>query len=280
MSFTLTDLSQAIKAKIVEKCGTRDYWENWASDIAKIAQQHITRINSIVLNSGTKERRAFMQFVEEIRDDLNPEITETDAVEMLAQHIITRPIFDTLFRGNRFTTENAVSKAMETVLSQIYDKKIDTETRTLEKFYESVKRRAADIVTSKGRQTLILELYDRFFRNAFPLTTQKLGIVYTPVEVVDFILHSVEYVMQEEFNSSLGADGINILDPFTGTGTFISRLLQSNIMSKEQIKKNSNHKYMQTRSYYSPTILHASTLKQFMTNWRKKTNTSRLTEWF
>ena len=235
--FTLTDLSQAIKAKIVEKCGTRDYWENWASDIAKIAQQHITRINSIVLNSGTKERAAFMQFVEEIRDDLNPEITETDAVEMLAQHIITRPVFDTLFQGNRFTSENAVSKAMETVLAQIYDKKIDTESRTLEKFYDSVKRRAADIITSTGRQTLILELYDRFFRNAFPLMTQKLGIVYTPVEVVDFIIHSVEDVMQEEFGSSLGNDGVHILDPFTGTGTFISRLLQSGIMTKEQVRK-------------------------------------------
>ena len=237
LSFTLTDLSQAIRAKIVDKCGTRDYWENWASDIAKIAHQHITRINSIVLNSGTPERRAFMQFVEEIRDDINPEITENNAVEMLAQHIITRPVFDTLFQGNRFTSKNAVSKAMETVLAQIYDKKIDTETRTLEKFYESVKRRAADIITSTGRQTLILELYDRFFRNAFPLMTQKLGIVYTPVEVVDFIIHSVEDVMQEEFGSSLGKDGVHILDPFTGTGTFISRLLQSGIMTKEQVRK-------------------------------------------
>jgi len=237
LSFTLTDLSQAIKAKIVDKCGTRDYWENWAGDIAKIAHQHITRINSIVLNSGTPERKAFMQFVEEIRDDLNPEITENDAVEMLAQHIITRPVFDTLFQGNRFTSENAVSKAMETVLAQIYDRHIDTESRTLEKFYDSVKRRAADIITSTGRQTLILELYDRFFRNAFPLMTQKLGIVYTPVEVVDFIIHSVEDVMKEEFGSSLGNDGVHILDPFSGTGTFISRLLQSGVMSKEKIRR-------------------------------------------
>ena len=237
LSFTLTDLSQAIKAKIVDKCGTRDYWENWASDIARIAEKHVARINSIVLNSGTPEQQAFMQFVEEIRDDLNPEISENDAVEMLAQHIITRPVFDTLFQGNRFTSENAVSKAMETVLAQIYNHKIDTETRTLEKFYESVKRRAADIITSAGRQALILQLYDRFFRNAFPLMTQKLGIVYTPVEVVDFIIHSVEDVMQEEFGSSLGNDGVHILDPFSGTGTFISRLLQSGVMSKDQIRR-------------------------------------------
>ena len=237
LSFTLTDLSQAIKAKIVEKCGTRDYWENWASDIARIAEKHVARISSIVLNSGTSEHKSFMQFVEEIRDDLNPEITENDAVEMLAQHIITRPVFDTLFQGNRFTAENAVSKAMETVLSEIYDHKIDTETRTLEKFYESVKRRAADIITASGRQALILQLYDRFFKNAFPLMTQKLGIVYTPVEVVDFIIHSIEDVMQKEFETSLGNDGVHILDPFTGTGTFISRLLQSGVISKEQIRR-------------------------------------------
>ena len=132
LSFTLTDLSH-IKAKIVEKCGTRDYWENWANDIAQIAEKHIVRISSIVLNSGTSEHKSFMNFVEEIRDDLNPEITENDAVEMLAQHVITRPVFDTLFQGNRFTSENAVSKAMEKY-SQIYSHNIDTETRTLESF--------------------------------------------------------------------------------------------------------------------------------------------------
>ncbi len=235
LSFSLTELSQAIKAKIVDKCGTRDYWENWATDIANIAQQHISRINSIVLNSGTPERDAFVQFLEEIRDDLNPEISETDAVEMLAQHIITRPVFETLFKENRFTTENAFSKAMEVILSKIYNRHIDTESRTLEKFYNSVRKRAADIVTAAGRQVLILELYDKFFRYAFPLMTQKLGIVYTPVEIVDFIIHSVEDVMQEEFNSSLGNDHIHILDPFTGTGTFISRLIQSKIIPKENL---------------------------------------------
>lgn len=237
LSFTISDLSEAIKAKIVEKCGTRDYWKEWANDIAKIAQQHITRINSIVLESGSQERKAFLKFLEEIRDDLNPDITESDAIEMLAQHIITRPVFDTLFQGNRFTTENAVSKAMELILSKIYNRSIDTETLTLHKFYLSVQRRAADIVTTTGKQTLILELYDKFFRNAFPLMTQRLGIVYTPVEIVDFIINSVEKIMNNEFDSSLSNEGIHILDPFTGTGTFISRLLQSGIISKDNLKK-------------------------------------------
>ena len=231
------DLSQAIKAKIVDKCGTRDYWENWASDIAKIAEQHIIRIKSIVKDLDTPARNAFDGFLAEIRDDLNPAISENDAVEMLAQHIITRPVFDTLFQGNKFTSENAVSKAMEKVLSQIYEQNIEAESKSLEKFYASVKRRAADIKSAQGRQALILELYDRFFRSAFKRATERLGIVYTPVGVVDFIIHSVEDVMRDEFDSSLGDSGVDILDPFAGTGTFISRLLQSGILSEEQIKR-------------------------------------------
>ena len=231
------DLSQAIRAKIVEKCGTRDYWENWASDIAEIAKKHIIRINSMVLDSNTPARKAFESFVAEIRDDLNPGITENDAIEMLAQHIITRPVFDTLFQGNQFTSKNAVSKAMEKVLSQIYEQNIEAESESLEKFYASVKRRAADIKSANSRQKLILELYNRFFRSAFPEMTKNLGIVYTPVEIVDFIIHSVEDIMRDEFNSSLGDSGVDILDPFSGTGTFISRLLQSGILSEQQIKQ-------------------------------------------
>ena len=235
LPFVMSDLSQAIKAKIVEKCGTRDYWENWASDIARIAQAHITRIKSIVFNEGTAEKAAFKAFVDEIRDDLNPEISETDAVEMLAQHLITKPVFDTLFQGNQFTVENSVSKAMETVLTQLYQHNIEKEADTLEKFYASVKRRAADITTAIGRQKLVLELYDRFFRNAFPTLTQRLGIVYTPVEVVDFIIHSIKDVLRDEFENTIGGKGVHILDPFTGTGTFITRLLQSGVIDKEDL---------------------------------------------
>ena len=237
-SFVL-ELSKAIRAKIVEKCGTRDYWEKWANDIAEIAKAHITRINAILIKQDTPERQAFDAFLDEIRDDLHPEISESDAVEMLAQHIITRPVFDTLFLGNRFTSENAVSKAMETVLARLYDKKVDNESRSLERFYESVKMRAEGVMTADGRQTLIKDLYDRFFRNAFPSMTEKLGIVYTPTEVVDFIIHSVNDVLRDEFDKSLGNKNVDILDPFTGTGTFITRLMHSGIISNKQLP----HKY-------------------------------------
>ncbi|NWJ26118.1 type ISP restriction/modification enzyme [Rhizobium sp. RM] len=236
--FLFDEFTRAIMAKIVEKCGTRDYWDTWAKDIAKIAQTHITRISTIVANPG-RERDAFVEFLEELRDDLNPEISEAEAIEMLAQHLITKPVFDALFKDSKFTTENPVSKAMEIVLGQLHEHNISKESESLAKFYTSVERRAADVKTARGRQKLITELYDKFFGNAFPMLSERLGIVYTPVEVVDFILHSVNDVLKSQFGQTLGSKGVHILDPFTGTGTFIARLLQSGLIAPDELE----HKY-------------------------------------
>lgn len=232
------EFTRAIMAKIVAKCGTREYWDTWAKDIAKIAQTHIIRITTIVAKDGP-ERASFLAFLEELQDDLNPEITEAEAIEMLAQHLITRPVFDALFKGSQFTKENPVSRAMEVVLGQLHEHNLAKESESLSKFYASVERRAADVVTANGRQELIYKLYDSFFKGAFPVLTQRLGIVYTPVEVVDFIIHSVNDVLKAHFGQTLGSKGVHILDPFTGTGTFITRLLQSGLIASEELA----HKY-------------------------------------
>ncbi|WP_419737602.1 DEAD/DEAH box helicase [Ruegeria sp.] len=237
-AFVFDEFTRAIMAKIVEKCGTREYWDKWAKDIAEIAQTHITRITAIVAQEGP-ERTAFLAFVEELQDDLNPKISEAEAIEMLAQHLITKPVFDALFKSSEFTKENPVSRAMEIVLGQLHEHNLAKESESLAKFYASVERRAADVVTAHGRQELILKLYDSFFKGAFPVLTQRLGIVYTPVEVVDFILHSVNDVLKTQFGQTLGSKGVHILDPFTGTGTFTTRLLQSGLISSEELE----HKY-------------------------------------
>ncbi|WP_306015011.1 type ISP restriction/modification enzyme [Oceanicaulis sp. MMSF_3324] len=230
------EFTRAIMAKIVQKCGTREYWDTWAKDIAEIAQTHITRIKTIVAKDGA-EREAFLAFLEELQDDLNPEITEAEAIEMLAQHLITRPVFDALFKGSEFTKQNPVSRAMETVLGQLHEHNLAKESESLRKFYASVERRAAGVVTAHGRQELIYKLYDSFFKGAFPVLTQRLGIVYTPVEVVDFIIHSVNDVLKAQFGQTLGSEGVHILDPFTGTGTFITRLLQSGLIAPDQLAR-------------------------------------------
>jgi predicted helicase len=234
-SFVFDEFQKAIYAKIVQKCGKRDYWENWANDIARIAQTHITRITALLSNKQSKEYTAFEEFVAELRDDLNESITETECIEMLAQHIITKPVFDALFEGYSFTNHNPVSLAMQGVLDVLQEQNLEKESESLHKFYESVKMRAAGIDNATGKQRIIVELYDKFFRNAFPKLTERLGIVYTPVEVVDFIIHSVNDALQKEFGQTLGSDNVHIIDPFTGTGTFITRLLQSGLISKERL---------------------------------------------
>jgi len=238
-AFFFDEFSKAIMAKIVRKCGRRDYWEDWATDIAKIAQTHITRITALVEKPDTPERAAFEAFLAEIKDDLNGSITEGEAIEMLAQHVITRPVFEALFEGYSFAQHNPVSKAMQAVLEALHEHNLEKEAESLNKFYESVKRRAAGIDKADAKQRIIVELYDKFFRNAFPKMTERLGIVYTPVEVVDFIIHSVNEVLQTEFEQTLGSQGVHILDPFTGTGTFITRLLQSGLIKPEELE----HKY-------------------------------------
>ncbi len=240
LQFEVGELERGLYAKIVKKCGNRNHWTEWASDIAKIASTHISRITAIVSDdNNVTEVAAFTAFADELRDDLNDSISNEEVVEMLAQHLITKPVFDALFEDYSFANNNPVSQAMQNVLDILQEHNLQKEADTLEQFYESVKMRAEGINNAEGKQKIIVELYDKFFRNAFPRMTERLGIVYTPVEVVDFIIHSIDDVLKQEFDQSLGSEGVHILDPFTGTGTFITRLLQSNLISKDKLE----HKY-------------------------------------
>lgn len=240
LQFEVGEIERALYAKIVKKCGNRHHWEDWANDIAKIANTHIDRIQAILENkANTEEIAAFEAFATELRDDLNNSISDEEIIEMLAQHLITKPVFDALFEQYSFASHNPMSKAMQSVLDKLQEHSLDKERNTLESFYESVKMRASGINSAEGKQRIVVELYDKFFRNAFPRMTERLGIVYTPIEVVDFIIHSVEHVLNTEFNSSMAEKNVHILDPFTGTGTFITRLLQSGIIPADKLP----HKY-------------------------------------
>jgi predicted helicase len=236
LNFIFDEFPAAIRAKIVQKCGRRTYWENWAKDIGEIARRHIERIKAI-LETGDAEREIFDEFLGEIRDDLNSAVTEDEAIEMLAQHLITKPVFDALFEDYDFASLNPVSQAMQNVVTVLEPQNIQKEAEELEGFYASVKRRASGIDNAEGKQKIIVELYDKFFKTAFPKLTEKLGIVYTPVEVVDYIIQSVNDILKEEFGQTLGSKGVHILDPFTGTGTFVTRLLQSGLIEAEELER-------------------------------------------
>ena len=228
-------LQDGIYAKMVEKVGDRLYWENWAREIGLIAQKFIERIARVVKEGLHKE--AFVEFLNGLQKNLNPSIDEGQAVEMLAQHMITRPVFDALFKDYQFVKNNAVSRSMQRMLELLESEAMEKDTEVLNKFYENVRMNVGDIDNLEGKQMLIKNLYEKFFKGAFPKTVDKLGIVYTPVECVDFIIHSVDDILRKEFDCSLSDENVHILDPFTGTGTFITRLLQSGLIRPEDLER-------------------------------------------
>lgn len=242
LQFPAADWKDAVYAKIVDKCGNRMYWADWSKDIADIANKHIALINNLLAQSDTAHRTAFDDFIQGLQENLNPDIDEAQAVEMLAQHLVTKPVFDAMFTDSNFTEHNPVSLAMQNILNQLDDHSaFEKERAGLEKFYDSVRARVKSIDNAAAKQKIILELYDNFFRNAFPRVADRLGIVFTPVPVVDYILRSADAALRLEFGKSLSDEGVSILEPFVGTGTFVTRLLQSGLIKPEDLHR----KYMQ-----------------------------------
>ena len=229
------ELQDGMYAKLVEKCGDRLYWENWAKEIGLIAHKFIERISKLI-QSGV-HKKAFNEYLKGLQRDLNPSVDAAQAIEMLAQHIITRPVFDALFADYQFVNNNAVSRSMQRMIDLLQEQAFEKDTEVLDKFYQSVRTNVGGIDNLEGKQTIIKNLYEKFFKGAFPLTVEKLGIVYTPVECVDFIIRSVDDILKAEFNTSLTAQNVHILDPFVGTGTFITRLLQSGLIRPEDMER-------------------------------------------
>ena len=236
LTIQFEQLQSILFARMVQKVGDKRYWEQWAKDVAEIAERNIERIKRLI-EHDKEHRWAFEQFVDGLHKNINPFITDDEAIEMLSQHIITQPVFEALFDGYSFVKNNPISQSMQAILDLLESDVVNKDTEILEKFYDSVRTRADKIDNAEGKQKVIIELYDKFFKTAFPKMVERLGIVYTPVEVVDFIIRSVDEVLRKEFNRSLSDENIHILDPFTGTGTFITRLLQSGLISNEDLER-------------------------------------------
>ena len=230
--------AQDIFAKIVEKCGDRRYWESWAKDVADIFRRVVVRINNLLANPNNSAMGDwFDNFHAELKETINVSITREDAIEMMAQHILTRPVFEALFENYNFASGNPVAIALDNLRRDFGEYGLEDETRDLEGFYESVRMRARGIDNSEGRQKVLLELYEKFFANALKKDAERLGIVYTPVEVVDFILHSADEVLRQEFGRRLSDEGVHLIDPFAGAGVFLSRLLQSKLIKDSDLER-------------------------------------------
>ena len=216
-----------IKAAIINKLGKRKEWEEWAEDVGHICSRQVEHIKEVLANSDAADlKQAFAKFKQELTAAMSRNLDDDEIIEMLAQHIVIKPVLDELFREYPFTEHNPIAKALTQMLERLDAEGLTKANKDLAGFYATIGFRMQSVKTLKERQTVIVELFDRFFKVAFPKLQEKLGIVYTPVEVVDFINNSVDAILEKEFGCHIADSGVHVLDPFTGTGTFITRLMQ------------------------------------------------------
>lgn len=234
--FAADDWKDAVYAKLVRNVGDRMYWDDWANDISEIAQKYITLIRAH-LGAAGNERGPFESFLAALRATVNPEIDESEAIELLAQHLVTMPIFEAMFPDESFSQANPVSSSMQVVIDSFAENAaFAREREPLEEFYSRITDRIRKLPDFTSKQRLLVTLYDRFFTKAFPKLADRMGIVFTPVEVVDYILRSADDALRAAFGRSLGDRDVKILDPFTGTGTFLTRLLQLGCIPPENLE--------------------------------------------
>ncbi len=216
----------AIASQLVKACGDRQYWDRWGREVARITGT-ITEHIRTALDANATLSEKFDQFTEQMEATIGGNLPSGDLAVMVAQHVVTMPVFDALFAGSGFADRNPISKALNELLDEFKaeDIRLRDETIELDRFYDSVRNRLSGAADSDARIKIMLEVYESFFKEAMPAEISRLGIVYTPVELVDFILRSVDAVLRQEFGRGLTSEGVHILDPFTGTGTFINRLL-------------------------------------------------------
>ncbi len=256
-ALSVEDVSQAVYAAIPKKLGDREYWSEWAKSIGLVAERLIGRITALI-DSNPTLAADFDRFLKGLQDTLNPAVSRAEAVEMLAQHILTLPVFQALFAETDFPENNAVGKALQVIVKQLDAAAVASETEGLEKFYTNIRERISLAKSDKSKQDIIRNLYDTFFNNAFPRMAERLGIVFTPVPVVDFILKSADAALARHFGQRLASRDVQILDPFAGTGTFLVRLIQSGLIDAEALRHKFAHELHANEiillAYYIATI--------------------------
>ena len=218
----LKENEKVFSAQLVKHCGNRLYWEDWSKDIGDVTNNVALKIKSQIEDSSTANK-TFLKFAKNLRQLLNPNVSEEECISMLSEHIVTLPVLKSIFLENTLIDNNPITIIMESMVKKLNN--LNSELKNLEPFYDSVRRTVQGVTSSEGRQEIIRKLFEKFFQYALPQSAEKFGIVYTPVEIVDFIIYSVKFILKNTFQTDISDKSIKILDPFTGTGTFIVRLL-------------------------------------------------------
>ena len=240
-----SEIKNIMFSKILKQTRDPEHWEEWAGKVALLVGTYKNRINNITANNANIKEK-FDSFIKDFKKNVNENLNDADIVDMLSQHLVLKPVFDALFQDYDFSKKNPMSVSMQQIIDELekynlhHEKGniLDTEEKVIEEIEKAIKLKSKGLITLDSKQKFIIKIYEKFFSVALKKTADKLGIVYTPIEIVDFIINSVQFALQKEFNQTLNDKGVHILDPFTGTGTFITRLLQSGLITDIERKYN------------------------------------------
>jgi len=199
--------------------------ENFKADIPKIVESLRAQIEATgKTNPGfIKVRDTFLELC---KAEINPEITLADVREMMIQHILTSDIFNRIFNDADFHRHNTVARELENLVNQLFNY---SERRNMlgniEHYYDAISAAASEVTDHHEKQKFLKVLYENFYKVYNPKAADRLGVVYTPNEIVQFMVESTDHLLEKHFGKTLADENVEILDPATGTGTFITTII-------------------------------------------------------
>ncbi len=213
--------------------------QQFTIDIPKIVES-IRRKIEIAELENVNFKKIYLEFDEVCRNSIDPNISKIDIYEMLVQHILTEDIFRVIFSESEFHLHNNIARTLNKLENSLFDRNEKRDLfNSIRYYYEAIKSHSVAINDYREKQSFLNSLYENFYKAYNPKRADKLGIVYTPLEIVDFMIDSTDKILYKFFKKTLASDGVNILDPATGTGTFLTQIM-NHFDKNSLIKKYGN----------------------------------------
>lgn len=240
--------------------------ELFKADVPKVTEALRTMIESNA-EQNPDYQKACNTFLDLLREVVNPNITPEDIREMVIQHILTADIFNTIFDEPYFHQDNNIARELEKLVATFFTKDIRKSCLAgIKHYYDTINARAAQIADHHEKQRFLKVVYETFYKSYSPKKADRLGVVYTPNEIVRFMIDSTDYLLQKHFGKMLQDEGVEILDPATGTGTFICDIIDH--IRKDKLEYKYKHELhaneVEILPYYIANLNIEFTYKQKM----------------
>lgn len=223
----LNELNDRFSSLMLEVCGDRHMYPNWGKDAGKVCKQIELRLHALI-DHHSKVAEDFDDFHTAIHETVSRDVSQDQAIRMVAQHLVTVPVFDELFGDSHFADRNPITQSFAVIVESLEKVGADfsRERLPLNRGYHVMNQAFRGAQDPSKRLDVIREIFDGFFRQAMPDEVKTMGIAYTPIELVDFVIKFVDKLYRLECGRGLTDKDVHILDPFAGTGSFLTHLLE------------------------------------------------------